>query len=81
MNVPGLPSGFALKVPGLPFSFERKVPGLLFSFELEELNLPFIPGRQAREAIGPALLASPRSASSTMAPTITRSWKRGLRST
>jgi hypothetical protein len=59
MNVPGLPSSFALKVPGLPSSFERKVRGLLFSFELEALNLPFIPGRQALEAIGPALLAYP----------------------
>jgi hypothetical protein len=57
MTVPGLSSGFAVKVPGLPFSFVRKVPGLLFSLELEALNLPLIPGRQAREAIGPTLLA------------------------
>ena len=59
MNVPGLPSSFALKVPGLPFSFERQAPGLLLSLELEPLNLPFIPGRQALEAIGPTLLAYP----------------------
>lgn len=59
MNVPGLPSGFALKVPGLPFSFERKTPGLLFSLELEALNLPLIPGHQAVEGIGPTLLAYP----------------------
>ena len=59
MNVPGLPAGFALNVPGLPSRFERKVRGLLFSSELEALNLPFIPGRQAREAVGPTLLAYP----------------------
>jgi len=59
MTVPGLPSSLAVQVPGLPFSFERKAPGLLFSLELEVLNLPFIPGRQAREAIGPTFLAYP----------------------
>ena len=59
MKVPGLPSSFAPKAPGLVFSFERKAPGLPFSFELEELNLPLIPGRQALESTGPALLADP----------------------
>lgn len=59
MKVPGLPSSFAPKAPGLVFSFERKARGLPFSFELEQLKLPLIPGRQALESTGPALLADP----------------------
>ena len=41
------------------FSLERQAPGLPFSFEFQELDLPFIPGRQAREGAGPGLLAYP----------------------
>jgi hypothetical protein len=59
----------ALKTPG----FALKALGLPFSLALQELDLAFIPGLQARHGAGPAHLASPRSALSTMAPTITRS--------
>ena len=59
MKAPGLPSGFALKSPPLPFSFERKVGALPFGFALQDLHLPLVPGRYAREGTGPALLAEP----------------------
>jgi hypothetical protein len=58
-----MPFSFALKAPGLPFSFALKAPGfalkapgLPFSFALKELDLPFIPGRQALEGASPVLL-------------------------
>ena len=65
-KAPGLPFRFALKAPGLPFSFALKAPGfafkapgMMFSFALKELDLPFIPGRQALEGASPVLLTQP----------------------
>jgi hypothetical protein len=54
-KAPGLPLGFALEAP----SFALEAPGLPFSFALKTLDLPFIPGGQALEGAGPALLTQP----------------------